>query len=40
MIKNFNAGNNEIWMVNVHNEVYQRVGVDHTAEPYSVGTEW
>jgi hypothetical protein len=40
MIKNFNAGHNEIWMVNVHNEVYQRVGVDHTAAPYAVGTEW
>jgi len=40
LIKNFNAGNNEIWMVNVHHEVYQRVGVDHAAEPYSVGTEW
>jgi hypothetical protein len=24
-IKNFNAGNNEIWMVNVHNEVFQIV---------------
>jgi len=21
-VKNFNAGNHEIWMVNVHNEVY------------------
>jgi hypothetical protein len=39
-IKNFNAGNNEIWMVNVHNEVYRRTDVDHTVEAYSTGTEW
>jgi len=29
-VKNFNAGNNEIWMVNVHNEVYSRK-TDETA---------
>jgi hypothetical protein len=39
-VKNFNAGNNEIWMVNVHNEVYRRDGVDHTAKPYEAGTSW
>jgi hypothetical protein len=37
-IKNFNAGNNEIWMVNVHNEVYERVAV--VGEAYSAGTSW
>jgi hypothetical protein len=39
-IKNFNAGNNEIWMVNVHNEVYQREGVDHAQTPYGTGFGW
>jgi hypothetical protein len=39
-IKNFNAGNNEIWMVNVHNEVYRRVGVDQTNSAYDAGNEW
>jgi hypothetical protein len=39
-ILNFNAGNNEIWMVNDHHEVYRRTGVDHAAEPYAQGQEW
>jgi hypothetical protein len=39
-VKNFNAGHNEIWMVNVHNEVYKRIGVDHAQTPYGVGHEW
>jgi hypothetical protein len=37
-IKNFNAGNGEIWMVNVHNEVYRRAGVN-MAE-YNPGAVW
>jgi hypothetical protein len=39
-VKTFNAGNNEIWMVNVHNEVYARVGVNHASTPYGTGFNW
>ena len=39
-IKNFNAGNNEIWMVNLHHEVYRRTGVDHAANPWETGVAW
>lgn len=40
MFKNFNAGHDEIWMVNVHNEVFRREGVNHETTPWGTGTGW
>jgi len=37
--KNFNAGNHEIWMVNVHNEVFYREALDNNSPPY-IGNQW
>jgi hypothetical protein len=39
-IKNYNVGNNEFWMVNVHHEVYRRTGLDQEAAPWGTGTDW
>jgi hypothetical protein len=34
------GGNNTLWMVNIHNEVYQRVGMDTGKNKYGYGTLW
>jgi hypothetical protein len=38
--KHIDAGNNELWAVNVYNEIYRRHGTDGESSIDSVGHAW